>query len=115
MVIAITHLLAFRALVTAIIAAGLVSLSAIFIGASPTATGAGALLIIAAAAALGPATGMLISVATAASGFSRTVPGATARSGSICHSVRCMLLCRFMLDDSALHVHGIYGLSPFII
>jgi len=87
-VIAITHLLAFRALVTANIAPGLVPLSAIFIGVSPMATGAGVLMIIAAAAALGPATGILISVAIAASGFSRTVVGAAARSGSVCHSVR---------------------------
>jgi hypothetical protein len=75
-VIAITHLLALRALVTAIIAPGLVPLSAIFIGVSPTATGAGVLMIIGAAAALGLTTGILISAATAASGLSRTVVGA---------------------------------------
>jgi hypothetical protein len=69
-VIAITHLLAFRALVTAIIAPGLVPLSAIFIGVSRTATGAGVVMIIGAAAALGSATGILISAATAASRFS---------------------------------------------
>jgi hypothetical protein len=95
--IAISHLLAFRALVTAIIAPRLVLLSAILIGVSPTATGARVLMIIAAAAALGPATGILISAATAASGFSRTVVGAAARSRSVSHSVRCMLLCRFAL------------------
>jgi len=72
-------------------------------------------MIIAAAATLGPATGILISAATAASGFSRTVAGAAARSGSVCYSVRCMLLCRFALGVSALHVHGIHGSSLFII
>ena len=108
-VIAITHPLAIRAPVTAIIAPGLVPLSAIFIEVSPTATGAGVLMIIAAAAALGPATGILIGAATAASGFSRTVAGAAARSGSVCHSVHCMLLCRFALGVSALHVHGIHS------
>jgi hypothetical protein len=104
-IIAVTHLLAFRALVTAMITPELVLLSAIFIGVSPTATGAGVLIIIVAAAALGPATGILISPATAASGFSKTVAGAAAGSGSNCHSVRCMLLCRFVLGVSALHVN----------
>jgi len=51
-VITISHLLAFRRLITAIIASGLGPLSAIFMGVSPTATGSGVLMIIAAAAAL---------------------------------------------------------------
>jgi len=72
-------------------------------------------MIIAAAAALGPATVIGISVATAASRFSRTVAGAAARSGSVCHSVHCMLLCRSALGVSALHVHGIHGSSPLIL
>lgn len=71
---------------------GLVSLSAITIGMSPMATGARVLVFIAAAAVLGPATGIFISAATAAWRLSRTVAGAAARWGSICHSVRCMLL-----------------------
>jgi hypothetical protein len=113
--IAITHLLVFRDVVTDNIYPGLVPLSAIFVGLSPTATCAGVLMIIAAAVALGPATGILISVATAASGFSRTGVDAAARSSSGCHSVHCMLLSRFALGVSALHVHGIHGLSLFII
>jgi len=114
-VIAITHLLAFQGLDTAIIAPGLVPFWAISIGVSPTATSAGVLMIIVAAAALGPATGISISAATVASGLSGTVAGAAARSGSVCHSVRCMLPCRFALGVSALHVNGIHGSSPFII
>jgi len=80
-IITITHLQAFQDLVTAIIALRSVPLSAIFIGVSPIATGAGGLMIIAAAAALGPATGILISVATAASRLSRMLVGAAVRSG----------------------------------
>jgi len=113
-VIAITHLFAFRALVTTIIVLGPVRLSAISIRVSSTASGAGILTIIEAAAAQGFATGILISAATAASGFTRTVAGVAARSRSICHSALCMLLCRFELDISALDVQGIHGLSPFI-
>jgi len=114
-VITITHLLAIRALVPNIIASGLVTLSAILIGASPKATGAGVLMIIAAAAALGPATVILISAATAAFGFFTTVAGATNKSGSVCHSVHCMLLCSSMLGVSALHVHGIHCSLLWII
>jgi hypothetical protein len=114
-VIVITHLLVIRALVTAVIAPGLVPLADISIGVSPTATGAGVLInAAAAAAALGPATGVLIIAATAAFGISTTLAGAAARSGSVSHCVRCML-CRFALGVSALHVHGIHGSSPFII
>jgi len=51
-VIAISHLLAFLCLVTAIIASALGPLSAMFMGVSPTATGSGVLMIIAPAAAL---------------------------------------------------------------
>ena len=57
-VIAITQALAFRVLDTAIIAPGLMSLSANFIRVSPTATGARVLIIIVAAASLGPTTGI---------------------------------------------------------
>jgi hypothetical protein len=85
------------------------------IGVSPTATGAGVLMMLAAAAALGPATGIEISVASAASGYCRTVQGAAGRSGSVCHCVHCMLLYRYALGVSAMHVHEIDGLSPFII
>ena len=81
---------------------------------SPTPSGAGILVLIEAAAALGPATVILIISATAASRFSRTVVGDAARSHSICHSACCMLLCRFELGVSALHGQGIYGWSPFI-
>jgi hypothetical protein len=94
------------ALVTAVIAPGLVPLVHISIGVSPTATGAGVLIIAAAAAAalgpatgvliiaaaaaaaMGPATGVLIIAATAAFGISRRLAGAAARSGSVCHCVR---------------------------
>jgi len=79
------------------------------------ATGTRVLMIIETAAAQGPANGILISADTAAYGFSRTFTGGAARSGSICHSVRCILLCRFALGVSALHVHRIHGSSPFII
>jgi len=64
---AITHLLAFRALVTTVITPGLVPLVDISIAVSPMATGAGVLIIAAASVAtLGPATGDLIIAATAA-------------------------------------------------
>jgi len=72
-------------------------------------------MIIVGAAALGPATGVLIRAATAAAGFSRTVAGAAARPYSVCHSTRCMLLCRFALGVSALHENGIHGSSPFLL
>jgi hypothetical protein len=114
-VITISHLLAFRALITAIITPGWVPLSTSFIAVSAMATGAGVLTIIVTAAALAPATGIFISTATAGSGFSRTVAGAAARSGSVCHSVHCMLLCRFALVELDLHIHGMHGLSQFII
>jgi hypothetical protein len=99
-VIAITRLLAFGAIITAVSAPGLVPLSDISIGVSPTATGAGVLIMAAAAAgALGPATGVLIIAATAVFGISRTHAGAAGTSGSISHCVRCML-CRFVLGVS---------------
>jgi len=114
-VIAITHLLAYRALVTSVITPGLVLLSDISIRVSPTATGAGVLIIASAAAdALGPASGVLIIVATAAFGISTMLVGAAARSGSVCHCVLC-LLCRFTLGVTALNVQGIHASSPFII
>jgi len=72
-------------------------------------------MIIAAAATLGPATAILISAATTVYGFSRTVAGAAFSSGYVGHCVCCMVLCRFVLGVSALHVHGIHGLSAFII
>jgi hypothetical protein len=66
-VIAITHLLAFQPLITPDIAPGLVPLADLSIGVCPTATGAGVLIIAAAAAAtLGPATGVLIIAPAAA-------------------------------------------------
>jgi hypothetical protein len=42
----------------------------------------------------------LIFAATDTSGFFRILAGAAARSGSICHCVCCMLLCRFALSVS---------------
>jgi len=58
---------------------------------------------------------VVTSAVTAASRLSRTVAGAAAGSGSVCHSVCCMLLYSFALGVSALHVHGIHSLSLFII
>jgi hypothetical protein len=96
------------------------------------ASGAGVLIIVAAAAAsLGPATGVLIIAAAAAAALgratgvlfiaataafrnSRMLAGAAARSGSVWHCVRC-ILCRFALGVSALHVHRIHGSSPCIL
>jgi hypothetical protein len=114
-VIGIAHRPNFRALVTAIIAPGLVPLSAIFIAVSPMATGARVFIIIAAAAALGPASGIVISAATAASGCPRTVVGTAATYGSVRHSVHCMMLARFAFGVSAVYPHGIHSSSPFII
>jgi len=98
-VIAITHLLAVLPLITANITIRLVPLSAIFIAVIPRATGTGVLMIIAAVAAVGPAGGMLFSMATAASELFRTVAAvaASASSDSVCHSVHCMLLCKLTL------------------
>jgi hypothetical protein len=69
-VITNAHLLTFPAHVTTIIAPGLMPRSAMCIGVSSTATGAGVLLITAAAAAMLPASGMLITLAIAVSGLS---------------------------------------------
>jgi len=109
------HFLAFRALATAIIASPLVQFSAIFIRVSPMSTGEGVLMIIAATAALGPATGIEISVTTAASGFPRSVVGVAAQCCSVCNSVGCPLVCRFTLGVSAFHIHRIHGLSLIIL
>ena len=79
------------------------------------ATCANVLMIFVAAAVLGPATGILISVVTVASGFSGMVEGAAAGSQSIYHSVSCMMLCRYALCKSALNVHGIHGSSLSIL
>jgi len=73
-----THMLAFWALITAIIAAGLVLLLEIFTGVSHMATDTGVLMMSVAAAALKPATGILIGSVTAASEVSRTVASAAA-------------------------------------
>jgi hypothetical protein len=54
-------------------------------------------MMIAAAAALGPATGNLISAATAATGMSEMVAGAAARSGSVCHFC-CTVACAGVVE-----------------
>jgi hypothetical protein len=78
-VIKITHLLAFRALVTTIIAPRFVPLSDISCGVSPTATSAVVLIIGAATATtLGPDTGVFIIAAIADSGNFTTLAGAPA-------------------------------------
>lgn len=61
-------------------------------------------MIIVAPAAMEPATGILTSVATAAFRFSRKVAGTAVRSVYICHSVYCIMLYRFALGVTALHV-----------
>jgi len=58
-----------------------------------TATGT-RVLIFAPAVVLGSATGIVISVATASSGYCRIVAGIFARSGYACDCVYCMLFCQ---------------------
>jgi hypothetical protein len=109
------HFLAFRALATAIIGSPFVQFSAIFIREIPISTGESVLMIIAATAALGPATGIEISATTAASGFSRSVVGVAAQSCSVCDSVGCLLVWRFTLEVSAFHIHLIHSSSLIIL
>jgi len=71
----ITHLLAFRAVITTIITFQYVLLSAIPDRVDLTAPGGGVLIILASAVAKGPAAGILIYAATAASEFCRMVVG----------------------------------------
>ena len=79
----------------------------ISIGVGPTATCAGVLLIAAAAAAaVEPATGVMIIAVTATSRISRMLVGAVARCCSVFHCVR-RLLCRFALPACTLQLHGI--------
>jgi len=114
-IIAITHLLDFWALITNITAPRVVPLLDSSTEDSRKANGTGVSIIaVAAVAPLWSATAVSVIVATAGSGLSRMLGGADARSGSICHCVCCML-GSLALGVSALHVLGIHSYLLFII